>query len=68
MVKYWFKTKYEMRSNIQRAWYNTSLDTQSSNKVVLWKRAYMTCIYNQLKSGHAIKGTFLKVIGKKDSD
>lgn len=67
-AKKWLKRRHEARPYTQRALYYLSLNTQGPDTGSLSEDASITRRYFQLKFGHAVMDTFLKRIGKRDSD
>lgn len=53
---------------MQGARYNTDRDTQQPSEVALHEKAHIARINYQLKSGYAVTGTYIKRIGRRDSD
>lgn len=53
---------------MKHARYNPDLNTEKLNEVVLYEKVHITRVYNQLKSGQAITGTYLRRISKRDND
>lgn len=44
------------------------METQGSDKTAMRRQTHISQRYFQLKMGHRLVSTFLKIIGKRDSD
>lgn len=53
---------------MQRARYDPGLGTLELDVVAQRDRAYVERVYYRFKSGYAVTGTYLKRIGRRDSD
>lgn len=66
--KHWFKARYEGRTDLQPARYDTVLDTEGQDEEALREKTHIARAYYQLKSGDTVTDTYLKQIDRRDSD
>lgn len=67
-AQHWFQKKHENRTHIHRARYEPTLDTQGPDETAMYGNARVARRYFQLKSGHAVTGSFLKRVGKRPNN
>lgn len=67
-TKLWFKGKHEARPHVQHAEYDPGLDTQKVNEIALRENAHIANVYYPLESGHVVRGTYLRRIGRRDNE
>lgn len=67
-AKLWFWNKHEGCFHIGRIEYDSAIEMQRPGEVTMRRRADISHRYFQLKSGNRMTGSFLRLIGNKDSD
>lgn len=67
-VKYWFTAENNRSSQLQSVWYYSVLESKRLHMVAMEREPQVSRWYFQLKSGHAVMDTYLKPIGKTDTD
>lgn len=66
--KHWFRTENDKRPPLQRSQYDPALKNQGPDTSALERGAQVSRRYLQLRSEHAIVGTYLQHIGKNETD
>lgn len=67
-AKYWFREEIDRRLPQRRVWYHLSLESQDPDTPAIKTVALISRRYFWLKSGHAVTGTYLHLIGKTQSN
>lgn len=65
---HWFREENDRDHPIEIVRYDPALESQGQDTEALKKAAYVSRRYFQQKSGHTITGTYLKYIGKAETD
>lgn len=67
-ARHWFQNRHENYAYIQFAQYDSAMETQRPDESAMGTQTHISHKYFQLKSRHTVTGTFLKHIGKRESD
>lgn len=56
------------KPHVQRTCYKPYLDTQKLSEIALHGKVHIARVYYLLMSGHTVTDTYLKLIGRRDSE
>lgn len=67
-ANYWFRSRHEGPCPIQLSYYDSPLEMQGPDEAAFWRQAEVLHWYFHLQLGNTVTGTFLRNIGKRESN